>query len=169
MNIREIVKSIIQESIGIVEASQTAPYYMVKDFSDDKRSEVVGIFHLETDANDYAKRLTDIAKQDPHILFPDTLYRVAPCYDSAFLKTVRSVNPDLFNPHLKNQVDEDVSDDNVSRRRHIKVTYEDGNTIETPINGTRQEITDYYVGKYFNMGSGEEDKMVMAVNVDFLD
>jgi len=60
-----------------------------------------------------------------------------------------------------------ISDD-VSRRRHIKVTFEDGNTIETPINGTKREIEDYYVGKYFNMGV-EDDKMVKALSVEFLD
>jgi hypothetical protein len=60
-----------------------------------------------------------------------------------------------------------VSDD-ASRRRHIKVTFEDGNTIETPINGTKKEIRDYYVDKYFNMGVGDEDKMVKALSVEFL-
>lgn len=60
-----------------------------------------------------------------------------------------------------------VSDD-VSRRRHIKVTFEDGDTIETPINGTKKEIEDYYVGNYFNMGV-ENDKMVKAISVEFLD
>lgn len=36
-------------------------------------------------------------------------------------------------------------DDNVSRRRHIKVTFSDGDSLETEINGTVPEIQKYYL------------------------
>lgn len=61
-----------------------------------------------------------------------------------------------------------MTDDPFIKMRSIRVTYEDGNTIDTNINGTRKEITDYYVGKYFNFGI-EDDHMVKAVAVEFLD
>jgi hypothetical protein len=57
---------------------------------------------------------------------------------------------------------------NPPQRRSIRVHYEDGNVVPTEINGTEEEINDYYVGKYFNFGV-EDDKMVKAVRVEFLD
>lgn len=52
--------------------------------------------------------------------------------------------------------------------RSIKVTYHTGQTIYTDINGTDQEIKDYYLNNWFNIGS-EEDEMVKAVEVEFID
>ena len=60
----------------------------------------------------------------------------------------------------------------VTEMRVIRVTFEDGNTMTTNINGTDEEIKEYYVGKYFNFGdtdSHPKDKMVKAVGVAFLD
>lgn len=37
------------------------------------------------------------------------------------------------------------SDENVSRRREIKVEFSDGDYVQTAINGTKQEIIDYYL------------------------
>jgi hypothetical protein len=53
----------------------------------------------------------------------------------------------------------------------IKVTFEDGNTIITSINGTVFEILSYYIGRYFQFGDTKEypgDKMVKAIKVEFL-
>lgn len=53
----------------------------------------------------------------------------------------------------------------------IRVTFADGNTITTEINGTEEEIRRYYIGQEFQFGDTEEcprDKMVKAVNVEFL-
>jgi hypothetical protein len=57
------------------------------------------------------------------------------------------------------------------RRRTIRVTYADGNTVETWINGTRREIRQHYIGKFFQFGdtaAHPKDKMVKAVSVRFL-
>jgi hypothetical protein len=62
---------------------------------------------------------------------------------------------------------DDVSDDATSRRRTVKVTFDDGNTITTDINGTKQEIEDYYIGQVFNHGM-EEDDLVYGTSVEFL-
>ena len=54
--------------------------------------------------------------------------------------------------------------------RDITVTYEDGNTISTSINGSKETIREYYIGTYFQHGDTEEhptDKMVKAVAVEF--
>jgi len=59
-----------------------------------------------------------------------------------------------------------------NQRRSIRVTFEDGNTVDTEINGTEEEIKEYYLGKKFNFGDSDEhskDKMVKAVKVEFLD
>lgn len=57
----------------------------------------------------------------------------------------------------------------------VRVTFEDGNTVDTGINLTLEEARDYYLGKdrkgrVFNLGSGadgaEEDNMVKAVSVE---
>lgn len=54
--------------------------------------------------------------------------------------------------------------------RAIRVHYEDGDTIETNINGTTSEINQYYLGKSFNVGDGAGgDLLVKAVRVEFLD
>ena len=55
--------------------------------------------------------------------------------------------------------------------RAIRVTFEDGNTIETNINGTMEEIRAYYLGQSFQFGDTEEhpgDKLVRAVAVENL-
>jgi hypothetical protein len=48
--------------------------------------------------------------------------------------------------------------------RHIKVWFEDGDFIETNINGTRREVFDYYVGTRFNVASGRQT----AMSVEFI-
>lgn len=53
-----------------------------------------------------------------------------------------------------------------------KVYFEDGNTLITSINGTKQQIEEYYIGKSFQFGDTEEhpqDKMIKAVKVEFLE
>lgn len=55
--------------------------------------------------------------------------------------------------------------------RAIRVTFEDGNTIVTDINGTDDEIRQYYIGKSFQFGDTHEcpeDKLVKATKVEFL-
>ena len=54
--------------------------------------------------------------------------------------------------------------------KSIRVTFEDGNTIDTEINGTNQEIEAYYLGNYFNFGDTEahpKDKMLKGVSIKF--
>ena len=56
------------------------------------------------------------------------------------------------------------------KMRDITVTYEDGTTIPTSINGSKETIREYYIGTYFQHGDTEEhptDKMVKAVAVEF--
>jgi hypothetical protein len=53
-------------------------------------------------------------------------------------------------------------------RRHIKVYFNNGDIIETEINGTKQEIANYYFQNEFNLGSGGNDLMVRATKVEFL-
>lgn len=52
--------------------------------------------------------------------------------------------------------------------REIRVTFDDGNTLETCINGSDEGIKLYYTGRYFNFGT-ESDCMVKALSVEFLD
>jgi hypothetical protein len=52
--------------------------------------------------------------------------------------------------------------------RAIRVTFSDGDSVETSINGTDEEIKRYYLGQQFNVGSGGEDRMVTATAVEFL-
>ncbi len=53
--------------------------------------------------------------------------------------------------------------------RQIKVTYDNGETIATCINGTDEEIKRYFaVGRAFNIGSGINDLMAKVVRVEFL-
>jgi ribosomal protein L21E len=52
--------------------------------------------------------------------------------------------------------------------RHIRVTYSNGQSIETEINGSTEDIERYYLGKVFNLGV-VEDNMQIALRVEFLD
>ncbi len=51
----------------------------------------------------------------------------------------------------------------------IKVYFDNGDSITTSINGTNQEIEQYYLGNSFNLGRNGDDLMVKAVSVIFLD
>lgn len=51
--------------------------------------------------------------------------------------------------------------------RIIKVTYDNGDSTITNINGTETEIKDYYIGNVFNIGT-YEDCLVKAISVEFL-
>jgi hypothetical protein len=62
-----------------------------------------------------------------------------------------------------------MSDDPWLALRHIRVTWDDGTTMDTSINGNRVAINRYYVGKEFNVGNGELDLMKTAVSVEFID
>jgi len=48
----------------------------------------------------------------------------------------------------------------------VKITYDNGDYSVTRINGTREEIAKYYMGKWFNLGV-EADDMHKAVKVEF--
>lgn len=53
----------------------------------------------------------------------------------------------------------------------VKVTFEDGNTIETNINGTIEEVRAYYIGQAFQFGDTEEhprDRLVKAIAVEVI-
>lgn len=50
----------------------------------------------------------------------------------------------------------------------VKVTFSNNDTITTGINGTDEEIRDYYaIGREFNLGNGEHDLMAKVVKVEF--
>lgn len=51
----------------------------------------------------------------------------------------------------------------------IRVTFKNGQQVETSINGTGEQIKAYYMGKEFNLGHGENDLLSKAVNVEVLD
>jgi hypothetical protein len=53
--------------------------------------------------------------------------------------------------------------------RAIRVLLADNTDYVTDINGTNKEIEQYFVGQELNMGSGENDRMVKCVGVEFLD
>lgn len=52
--------------------------------------------------------------------------------------------------------------------RHIRVTYSNGDQVQTQINGSTEDIERYYLGKVFNLGT-VEDNMQIALRVEFLD
>lgn len=53
----------------------------------------------------------------------------------------------------------------------VRVTFADGNTVTTPINGTKEQIRRYYIGQEFQFGDTDVhpgDLMIKAVDVEFL-
>jgi hypothetical protein len=57
--------------------------------------------------------------------------------------------------------------DEVSKRRPVRVTFNDGDIVTTEINGTRKEIEDYYLKH--NFVKEDETTMHHGVKVEFLD
>lgn len=58
-------------------------------------------------------------------------------------------------------------DDFISRRRVVKVTFNDGDVVQTPINGTKKEIEDYYLNQEPTDTWGEK-RMHKPIKVEFL-
>lgn len=58
--------------------------------------------------------------------------------------------------------------DDEPKIKTVKVTFEDGNTIISNINGTIEEVKDYYLGKVFNIGS-VTDNLQTATNVEIIE
>lgn len=48
----------------------------------------------------------------------------------------------------------------------VKVVFANGDYFYTKINGTKEEIENYYVDKYFNMGT-VTDSMQKCIRVEF--
>lgn len=67
---------------------------------------------------------------------------------------------------LSNPIEESDSA-KVPRRFSIEVTFKDGNTIHTTINGTPQEIKDYYLNNEFV--DSDETTMLKPINVEILE
>ena len=58
---------------------------------------------------------------------------------------------------------------NPSRRRAIRITYDDGDTQDTEINGTIPEILEYYIGTRFSYWTGTNgEAQHTCVSVEFL-
>lgn len=69
---------------------------------------------------------------------------------------------------IKNLSEEENVESVPNIRKNIKVTFNNGDSLTTEINGSEDEIKKYYIGKDFNLGIGGKDKMVKATNVEFL-
>jgi len=53
--------------------------------------------------------------------------------------------------------------------REVKVTYSNGDVIETDINGTDKEIKEYFkIGRVFNVGRGVNDELAKVKKVEIL-
>ena len=52
------------------------------------------------------------------------------------------------------------------KRIDIKVNFENGDHLITGFNGTMKEATSYYVGKQFNIGNNDQDRMVKATTIE---
>ena len=53
-------------------------------------------------------------------------------------------------------------------RHEIKIHYSNGDSSFTSIYGTKEEITRYYVGKKFNIGT-ESDLMAEVTRIEFIE
>ena len=62
-----------------------------------------------------------------------------------------------------------MTDNNViatgAPRHSIEVFFYGGNTLKTEINGEPYKIFDYYIGKQFNIGNGDLNRMALACEV----
>jgi hypothetical protein len=51
----------------------------------------------------------------------------------------------------------------------IKVNWSNGDSTVTEINGTKESVESYYVGKKFNVGIFGADLIATALSVEFLE
>lgn len=72
-----------------------------------------------------------------------------------------------FNNTKLQKYSESVKEDYEWKGPIAKVTFDNGEVIETAINGTDEEIKSYYMGKTFNLGK-EEDDMHKVVKVEVI-
>lgn len=72
-----------------------------------------------------------------------------------------------FNNTKLQKYSESVNEDYEWHGPVAKVTFDNGDVIETAINGTDEEIKSYYMGKTFNLGK-EEDDMHKVVKVEVI-
>lgn len=56
--------------------------------------------------------------------------------------------------------------DIIMEKHTVKVVFANGDYFYTKINGTKEEIENYYVDKYFNMGT-VTDSMQKCIRVEF--
>jgi hypothetical protein len=63
-------------------------------------------------------------------------------------------------------------DDRKRRRREVKVTFKNGDVINTAINGTKEEVENYYLNNKFNVSSyregSKEEPLTTGKSVIFL-
>lgn len=55
----------------------------------------------------------------------------------------------------------------LTKRHTVKVTFENGDTLTTEINGTWVEVATYYLGQPFNLGA-DLDNLQKAISVEFI-
>lgn len=51
----------------------------------------------------------------------------------------------------------------------VKCTYGDGDEVVTRINATFEEAVKYYVGQWFNVGTGPDDNMQQCTAVELVE
>lgn len=67
----------------------------------------------------------------------------------------------------KGDMGEQNEDDFISRRRAVKVTFDDGDVISTEINGNKKEIEDYYLTQE-PTDTYDEKRLHKPIKVEFL-
>lgn len=80
----------------------------------------------------------------------------------------QSSNDLIITPSIYNQCNDCPHFERNNSMRPVKITYTNGDTVETNINGTDEEIKEYYkIGRLFNIGSCE-DNLQAVVKLEFL-
>jgi hypothetical protein len=86
------------------------------------------------------------------------------------VKKVEEKMGTVFNRKKTDTENKDDNDDSTkSKKRYIEVTFTNGDSLKTEINGTVDEIKKYYIGKTFNMGHNGDDLITKGKSVKFLD
>lgn len=68
--------------------------------------------------------------------------------------------------YMKDLIKTPLNEDSIYKRRFVKVTFNDGDVVQTSINGTKKEIEDYYMKQDFE--KQDESGSHRGVKVEFL-
>ena len=89
-------------------------------------------------------------------------------FGGTILYTSNGVFPEFNTPIMLHDRMMNLEEIPINQKYTVKCTYENGDEIVTGINGTKEQVAEYFLNRVFNIGS-VEDNMQKCVKVEFIE